>query len=214
MKQGQILFLSVFFSLLFLGACSNSNSARAGLLLDFRRSVQDAEDFKKWVSVLTERGGQSGEVNFVFDNDEFRAYILADQKLLSSLKGVKGGNNFSCPERSKYCSICINLRDMSVGCKIGKDDDTGSERALLASNQKVTLRDIIIAGEKKKETRIVFTGYPAELMFNRSLQNKRRGFVSHLMKSLSLAPKKNKDVSCVTNRKEVVCQALINVRKI
>ena len=214
MKQGHILFLSVSLSMLLFSACSGSSSARARLLFDFGHSVQDADDFKKWVSVLTERGGQKGEVNFVFDNDEFRAYILADQELLSSLKGVKGKNNFFCPEKSKYCSICINLRNMSVGCKIGKDAELGPERAVLASNQKVTLRDIIIAGEKKRETRLVFTGYPAELMFNRVLPRQCRGFVAHVMKSLSLVPKKNSDVSCVTDKKEVVCQALINVRKI
>jgi len=214
MKQGQILFFSISFSLLLLSSCSGANSTKAGLLSDFRHSVQDAEDFKKGVSVLKERGGKSGEVNFVFDNDEFRAYILADQELLSSLKGVKGKNNFSCPERSRYCSLCINLRDMSVGCKVGKDGDSGSERALFASNQKVTLRDIIVAGDKKKETRIVFTGYPAELMLNKSLPHKCKGFVAHVLRSLSLVPKKNKDVSCVTDKKEVVCQALINVRKI
>lgn len=212
--QGRIHFLSVFISLLLLSSCSSYNSTKAGILSDFRHSVQDAEDFKKWISVLTERGGQSSEVNFVFDNNEFRTYILADQQLLSSLKGVKGRNNFSCPEKSKYCSICINLRDMSVGCKIGKDDDNGAERALLASNQKVTLRDIIIAGEKKKETRIVFTGYPAEIMLSRVLPRKCKGFVAHVMRSLSLVPKKNKDVSCMTDKKKVVCQALINVRKI
>jgi len=215
MKLGLIIFFSLSLSLL-LSSCSNSssNSAKAGIFLDFRRSVQDAEDFKKWVSVLAERGGQSGEVNFVFDNDEFRAYILADRELLSSLKGVKGKNNFSCPEKSKYCSLCINLKDMSVGCKAGKDDDTGSERAILASNQKATLRDIIVAGEKKKETRLFFTGYPAELMFSRLLPRKYRNFVSRAMWSLSLVPRKRKDVSCATNKKEVVCQALINVRKI
>ncbi len=212
--QGRFLILSFFFSLFFLNSCSSYNSTKTSIFSDFRNSVRDAEDFKKWISVLTEHGGRSSEVTFVFDNNECRAYILTDQQLLSSLKGVKGRNGFFCPEKSKYCSICINLRDMSVGCKIGKDDDNGTERALLASNQKITLRDIIIAGEKKRETRIVFTGYPAELMLSRALPRKCNGFVTSIICSLSLVPKKNKDVSCITDKKKVVCQALINVRKI
>lgn len=216
MKKGQIFFFPISFSLLLvlLSSCAGSNSKKAEILLDFKHSVQDAEDFKNWVSVLKERGGHNGEVNFVFDNDEFRAYILADQELVSSMKDLKGKNNFSCSESSRYCSLCINLKDMSIGCKAGKDGDLGSERAVIASNQKATLKDIIVAGEKQKETRIFFTGYPAELMFSKLLPQKCKGLVSQVMKSLSLVPKKRKDVSCVTDKKEVVCQALINVRRI
>jgi hypothetical protein len=215
MKQG-LTTLPFFFLLLLLSSCSCSSAtlSKIGLLTDFKNSVDNADDFQKWAAVLNERGGQSGEVNFVFDNYQSKAYIVAAPDFLSSLNGIfKSKNNYSCPERSKYCSICINLNDLSLDCKAERDIPLGAERGVLTAKQTVTLRDVIVAGGKRRETRMVFSGYPAELMFGKS----SHGLCRHcfLKKLMSLSHKRKiNDASCFTDKKIFVCEALVSVKKL
>ena len=198
-----VTFFSFSIFLVILMACSSTNSTKAQLMSDLKNSTKDTDDLKRWISVLQNRSGKNGEVNFVFDNDEFKAYILADSVFLSSLGGARKGNTYSCSENSKYCSLCINLKDLSLGCSSGGggEGSLGSERGLVASKQKATLRDMIVAGEGKRETRLVFSGYPAEVLLNKALY----------ARTLS---KGKPDVSCAKNSEVVICQALVNVTKL
>ena len=210
MKQG--LISPFFFLLLLLSSCSLFNLEKLRLLTDFKNSVDNSDDFKKWSSVLNERGGQSGEVNFIFDNYQSKVYIVASPEFLSSLNGMlKSKNNYSCPTTSKYCSICINLKDSSTGCKREKDIPISEERVVSTSRHKVTLREILVAGAKAKETRMVFSGYPAELMLDRSFDGSCQNCFLRKLKLLANR-KRSREASCFTDKKMVVCEALVSVK--
>ncbi len=211
MKQGLI---SPFFLLLMLlSSCSILNLEKLRLLTDFKDSVDNADDFKKWSSVLSERGGQSGEVNFVFDNYQSKVYIVASPEFLSSLNGVlKSKNNYSCPTTSKYCTICINLNDPTIACRREKDIPISEERAILTTRHKVRLSEVMVAGAKTRETRMVFSGYPAELMLDKTSDGLCKNCFLKKIKLLADRKRSTREASCFTDKKIVVCEALVSVK--
>jgi hypothetical protein len=207
-----LTFLSVF--MLGLLSCSSNSPARRETLSEFKGNERDLDDLRRWFVLSDLRKNTSAKASFILSSDKLKAYVLFKESILSSMGLVKTNLNkkfYSCPINSKYCSMCINLKNLNLSCSITRDDSYDSGGAIIADNQLISLKKMNLVDENISATKLVFTGMPAKLIFNTSSgsSEKKVDIKEHyrFSKDTILDP----EVVCKRTMETVVCNATIAV---
>ncbi|MCX6112336.1 MAG: hypothetical protein NTY22_03485 [Proteobacteria bacterium] len=210
-KQG-LIFISLVIGLTGVLSCSSNSPARKETLSQLRESGKDIEDLRRWFVLSDLRKFNLVKASFVLNADNLKAYILFKESVISSMGTNKlelDQKFYTCPKYSKYCSMCINLKNLTLTCSVNKDDSYSSNGAIMADNQTVSIRKIVRVDENVSATKLVFSGMPAKFIFNTSSNSNEKKMNKGEHYKFSRNTESDPEVVCKQNMDSVTCNATV-----
>jgi hypothetical protein len=177
-----------------------------------RESGRDIDDLRRWFVLADLRRSTNGKASFVLSADKLRAYVLFKESVISSMglnKCDMDKKYYSCPRSSAYCSMCINLKNLTLNCGANKDESYNSGGAIVADNQKVSVRKITLVDEGKSAAKLIFSGMPAKFVFNTSSNSSEKKVDNVEYYKFSNNTDTDPEVVCKQNLDTVTCNATI-----
>ena len=210
--NGALVFVLLLSGLIGVVSCSSNSPARKETLSQLRESGRDIQDLRRWFVLSDLRRFNSEKASFVLSADKLTAYVLFKESIISANGMAKidlDQKFYSCPKSSKYCSMCINLKNLTLNCGANKDDSYSYEGAIVADNQRVSIRKVAMVDENMSAAKLIFSGMPAKFIFNSSSNSneKKMNEMEHYKFSRNTGT--DPEVVCKQNMDSVTCNATI-----
>jgi hypothetical protein len=200
----------------FLNSCTSSSPARKESLAEFGESVGNIDDMRMWFVLFdSRRTSPESKASFVMSLDKLKAYVLFKESVLtkSNVERCDLDKKFyNCPRGSVYCSMCIDLRGLSLNCDPGKNEtvyDAGG--TVISNDQKVMIRKLTMVNENLSKSKIVFHGMPANFVFNNAANAKEKKIDDLEHYKFSNTHDSDPEVVCRRDKDEVTCNATVTL---
>ena len=194
-------------------SCSSNSPARKETLVQLRESGRDINDLRRWFVLSDLRKFNSERASFVLSSDKLKAYVLFKESIISSIGMGKlelDQKFYSCPKYSKYCSMCINLKNLTLNCGSNKDEDSYSDYgAIVADNQMVSIRKVVMVDENMSAAKLIFSGMPAKFIFSSSSNSNEKKMNEMEHYKFSRNTETDPEVVCKQDMDSVTCNATI-----
>ncbi|MEI6080515.1 MAG: hypothetical protein WCQ53_07765 [bacterium] len=195
-------------------SCSSNSPARKETLSELRQSSQDVSDLRRWFVLSDLRRSSPGTASFVLSANKLKAYVLFKESVITAMGASKYDMDkkyYSCPRNSTYCSMCINLKNLSLNCGTNDDQSYSPSGAIIADNQKIAVRKMTMVDERKSTEKLIFSGMPAKFIFNTSTNAGEKRVDSAERYKFSKNSESDPEVVCRQNvdSDSVTCNATI-----
>ena len=155
--RGRIFFL-LLIVLVFAASCSNSVNTKKEMMEELKASGENIDDIARWFVLASLRDPAVKDASFVLNSKERSVYVLIRSEYLNA--------GYPCSEDSKYCSLCIDLKTLSLKCPASRSDALDVEGSLVLNNEPVSIKTVALYDRGVRAKKLVFSGTPARFIYN------------------------------------------------
>ncbi len=215
-SSGFFVFVLLVLLAVFLNSCTSSSPARKNSLVELKESIGNIDDMRMWFVLFdVRRTTPNTKASFVMSLDKMKAYVLFKKSLLakSNIERCDLDKKFyNCPRGSAYCSMCIDLRGLSLNCDSNNNETVhDSSGTVISSDQTVIIKKLTMVNEHLSTSKIVFHGMPANFVFNNAANVKEKKIDDLEHYKFSNSNESDPAVVCRKDMDEVTCNATITL---